>query len=260
MHCLYLLTCLHSSGNLGDATEAPPTTVLNIGQLVSNATPDLAGSSSSSSISSYRKWVRVQGAKIAMLAIQDVPLLDMPDTPPRFKKHASSVVSNPEISPGLTISTSDSFRKWRRVHGKNMAEAIMRNQPLPDIPDTPPRFKSSLGANTNLFPAGGVTSHLDTYRLALKNVADKLEVQGCASFTAVSLATPAVPEKDSVICVVPDDDDDDNDYVIINPASSSVFEPPSHTFSVRKIAHMVKGLSHRRIDKKIRRGRDDFGT
>lgn len=234
-----MLTYLRSFGHakVNGVVEAPVTTALYVGQPVTNnTTPDIASSSSSSSISSYRKWARVEGAKIAMLAIQDVPLLDMPDTPPRFKKHARPVIST--AAPSLPISTSDSFRKWRRIHGKKMSEAIMRSEPLPDIPDTPPRFRRlSIDASFKFSAASDVTLLLDTYRTALKNVADKLEAQGCASFTATS--------ENPVIDAISIDDD----YVVIDPTLSNIPNLPGRAFNMRRIAHKVKELSHRGIGK-----------
>jgi hypothetical protein len=118
----------------------------------------------------------------------------------------------------------------------------MRSEPLPDMPDTPPRFKKpSIDANTNLSPAGDVNSLLDIYRTALKNVADKLEAQGCASFTAASLVMPALPEKYPTPDVIPIDDD----YVVIDSALSNVLNLPGRAFNMRRIAHKIKGLSHR---------------
>jgi hypothetical protein len=182
---------------------------------------------------SFRKYLRAEGKKMAMCAIKDEPLPEMPDTPPRFKKPVATIVATPLVA----LSSSASLRKYLRAEGKKIAMHALGDEPYPDMPETPPRFKKRFVKT--IIP----TSYAEEPVIVSGPEALKTDSQD--KFRSVpSLAAEDIfgpDESPTRTCLLAADDD----FVVIDPMLSKVFNLPRHDSNMRRAVSKVKRLSRR---------------
>lgn len=177
--------------------------------------------------SSLRKYLREEGKKLAMSAIKDEPLPDMPETPPRFKmpyaatfkapiiafskfeslhkylrekgdkldvKDEPNLPNMPEtprsfrlplttalVAPLVAHSSSGSLRKYLRAEGKKLAMHALSDEPYPEMPQTPLRFKNRIVKAISPVSSAKV---IDLYRDGVKHLLDDLQELDSISLSA----------------------------------------------------------------------------
>jgi hypothetical protein len=92
-----------------------PLTITKKSAAVIAPTPALPLSKSDS----FRKYLRAEGKKLAMHALSDGPYPEMPETPPRFKKHVVKT-----ITPASSADDITSFLATYRDAFKNIADNL----------------------------------------------------------------------------------------------------------------------------------------
>jgi hypothetical protein len=192
---------------------------------------------SPSTSESFRKYLRAEGKKMAMCAIKGEPFLEMPDTPPRFKKPVANIGPAPFVS----LSSSGSLRKYLREEGKKIAMHALSGEPYPDMPKTPPRFKKRMVGT--VISSFAQDPFLVTDPEAFGNLADSRRVSSSLSYPAVKdvFGPGTSPIRTDLLAA-------DDDFVIIDPTFSKVFNLP-RTSGICRVVNSVKRLSRRGSNK-----------
>jgi hypothetical protein len=182
---------------------------------------------------------------LAMSAIKDESIPDVPDTPPRFK---APLATTAIVAPLIAPSSLGSLREYFRAEGKKLAVCALSDEPYPEMSETPPRFKKHfIKTITPTYSTHDISSILATHRDAFKNIADRLEEFG--SISPPTAEDVFCPEQSSPTPTIPFPAPAEEDFVVIDPTFSRVFNLPSRPSSIRRAVSRVGRLSRRGSDK-----------